>query len=173
MSRRALGAAALVVALLGGVAIVALSSGAPDKLNSDDDEQLAAAREDLDDALDTEETIRTSPEKARMLRRSVASIDNPERLERVVPSLVVNGEIDRAAAAVFVRHATSDPARALLPPAQRATNEIVGVIDASDADGDTKVPHAGNRPLDRYAAEIERDIRDVWPGLAKQLEEAL
>jgi hypothetical protein len=173
MTRRTLAAAALVVALIGAVAFFVLSSGAPEELNSDDDEQLAEAREGMDDALDTEETIRTSPEMARALRRSVARIDDPERLARVVPSLVVDGEIDKAAAGVFLRHATSDPAKALLPPAQRAMNEIVGVIDASDANGDTKVPHAGDRPLDRYASEIERDIRDVWPALAKQLEDAL
>ena len=62
MARRPLVAAALAAALLG-----AAGCGAPDSLDSDDDRALAAAREGLDDALDTEETIRTSPAMGRAL----------------------------------------------------------------------------------------------------------
>ena len=169
MGRRILVAAALAGALLG-----AAGCGAPDSLDSDDDRALAAAREGLDDALDTEETIRTSPEMTVALTtRVVRAGDDAAALERAVPSLVDDGEVDSEAAAAFVRYAASDAPRALLIPAQRDVDAITELIDDSGADGDTEVPHADDQPLNRYVDELERDIRDVWPTLSKELEEAL
>ena len=148
--------------------------GAPDRLEADDDRALAAAREGLDDALDTEETIRTSRQMARRLAAGVERAgDDARAVRRLVPSLVDDGKVDSAAAEVFVRSAASDAPGALLIPARREVEAIVELIDDTGADGDTEVPHARDRPLGRYVDEVERDIRDVWPALSKELEEAL
>ena len=169
MVPRPLLAAAVVVALLG-----AAGCGAPDALESDDDRALAAAREGLDDALDTEETIRTSREMARALRARVERAgDDAGAVGRAVPSLVDDGEVDPEALSAFVRYATSDAPGALLIPARREVEAMVEVIDDSGADGDTEVPHARDQPLSRFVDEVERDIRDVWPSLAEELGEAL
>jgi hypothetical protein len=165
------------LALLAAVALGlgAAGCGAPDELDSDDDRAFAAAREELDDALDTEETVRTSPEMARRLVRGVEEAgDNARALERLVPSLVnEDGDVEGAAVTDFVRYAGSDAPRALLFPARQSVERMIDVIDDSGADGDTTVPHARDRPMGRYVDEIERDIRDVWPELSKELEEAL
>ena len=169
MAHRPLVAAAVAAALLG-----AAGCGAPDSLDSDDDRALATAREGLDDALDTEETIRTSPAMGRALATQVERAgDDATAVERLVPSLVDDGEIDSEAVSGFVRYAASDAPRALLIPAQREVDAMVEVIDDSGADGDTEVPHARDQPMDRYLDEVERDIRDVWPSLSKELDEAL
>ena len=169
MAARLLALAAVTVALVG-----AAGCGAPDELDADDDRALAAAREDLDDALDTEETIRTSPAMGRRLARQVQRAQGaPAALERLVPSLVDGTEVDGPALEAFVRYAGSDPERALLIPATQAVDGMVDVIDDSGADGDTKVPHYRDRPLDRFVAEVQRDIADVWPALSNELEDAL
>ena len=164
----------LVAAACAAALIGAAGCGAPERLETDDDRALAAAREGIDDALDTEETIRTSPAMGRRLARRVERAgENAQAVRRVVPSLVENGQVDSEAAAVFVRKAGTDAPAALLIPAQRNVESIVELIDDTGADGDTEVPHAGDQPLGRYVDEIERDIRDVWPSLSKELEEAL
>jgi hypothetical protein len=169
MRHRAALAAAVAAAVLG-----ATGCGAPDRLDSDDDRALAAAREGLDDALDTEEAIRTSPALGRRLAaRAERAQGAPAALERLVPSLVDDSKVDDRAFSAFVRYAESDAPRALLLPAQAEIDRMVEVIDDSGADGDTKVPHDGDRPLERFVAAVERDIGDVWPSLSKQLKEAL
>jgi hypothetical protein len=170
MARRTLALAAVAAALLGTA-----GCGAPDELDANDDSALAAAREGLDDALDTEETIRTSPQLGRRLADRVERAPGaPSTLERLVPSLVDDeNHVDGDALAAFVRYAPTDAPRALLIPAQAEVDRMIDVIDDSGADGDTKVPHARDRPLDRFIAEVERDIGDVWPSLSKELEEAL
>jgi hypothetical protein len=50
---------------------------------------------------------------------------------------------------------------------------MVDVIDDSGADGDTEVPHARNQPMSRFLDEVERDIRDIWPSLSKNLEQSV
>ena len=157
------------------LAVGAAGCGAPDSLDADDDRALAAAREELDDALDTEEAARTSPELGRRLARRVERAgDNARVLERLVPSLVnEDGDVEGAAIADFVRYAGNDAPRALLFPARQSVERIVDVIDDSGADGDTEVPHARDQPMGRYVDEVEGEIRDVWPALSKQLEEAL
>ena len=163
--------------LLAGCAAALVGSagcGAPDRLEADDDRALAAAREGLDDALDTEETIRTSSQIGRRLAAGVKRAGaDPRAVKRLVPSLVDEGEVDSAAASAFVKEAATDAPAALLIPARREVEAIVELIDDTGADGNTEVPHAGDRPLGRYVDEVERDIRDVWPSLSKELEEAI
>ncbi len=53
---------------------VATGCGAPDELSRADARELADARERLDDAIDTEETLRTSKAEARRLRAGVREI---------------------------------------------------------------------------------------------------
>ena len=169
MRHRSLLVAALATALLG-----AAGCGAPDKLDADDDRALATAREGLDDALDAEEAIRTSPALGRRLAARVERAgDDSKALERLVPSLVDDGEVDSQAVSAFVKHAGSDAPRALLAPAQRSVDRMVEVIDDSGADADTKVPHEGDRPLRAYLNQVQGDIGDVWPALTKELEEAI
>ena len=164
----------LVVAGCAAALVGAAGCGAPDRLDADDDRALAAAREGLDDALDVEEAIRTSPEIGRRLAERVERAgDEARAVAQLVPSLVHDGEVDSAAASAFVRDAATDAPGALLIPAQREVDAIVELIDDTGADGDTEVPHAGDRPLGRYVDEVERDIRDVWPSLSKELEEAI
>ena len=171
-----LAAAVLAVAVLIALAWKLVYPGAPDRLDSDDDRALFDARGGIDDALDTEETIRTSPEMARRLARRVQRAfehDELQPLEDLVPSLVVDGQVDSRAASAFQRYAESDAPRALLIPAQRNVEAMIDVIDDSGADGETEVPHARDTPLERYLAEVDRDIREVWPALAQELEDAL
>ena len=165
--------------LLAGLAGAALAAGcgAPDELESDDDERVVRAREEVDDALDTEEGIRTDPALARRLVRQVqraAGDGDAQRLEEIAPALVNrDGEIDQNAVDDFVRNATTDAPDALLRPATDAVDEITGVIDDSGADADTKVPSERDVPLGNYVDSIVRDIEDVWPNLADELGGAL
>jgi hypothetical protein len=169
MPLRAVLLAAVAAALVG-----AAGCGAPDSLDSDDDRDLATAREALDDALDTEETIRTAPEMARALVAQVRRAgDDAPAVERAVPSLVEDGEVNSEAANAFVRYAATDASRALLIPATDAVDAMTEVIDDSGADGDTEVPHADDQPMERFVGEVERDIADVWPALAQELADAL
>ena len=164
----------LLTAAAAAALLAASGCGAPDRLEDGDDRDLSAAREGLDDALDTEETIRTSPEMGRKLADRVERAGNDAAaVERAVPSLVEGGRVDTRAADAFVRYAATDAPRALLIPAEREVDAIIEVVDDSGADGGTEVPHARDRPMDRYLDEVERDVRDVWPALAKELEEAL
>jgi hypothetical protein len=166
----------LIGAVLAAGALAAAGCGAPDELDSDDDRRLLTARERLDDAIDTEEAIRTSRVVAGDLRREVRRAiarDDVEALELSLPWAVEDGSIDREATSTFLRLATTDPQGALLPPARESVEEIVDVIEDSGADAETKVPGAGDRPLDAYLDGVERDIRDIWPSLSKQIEEAI
>lgn len=109
--------------------------GGPAKIDRGDANVLEAAREDLDDAVDTEETLRTDPAEARRLVRevrrrlgiSVALLKNLKTgnpkydkalqagsvagalhsIEEVVPSLVV-GRSDRGGAAGLDEDAVRD-----------------------------------------------------------------
>jgi len=164
----------LVAAALAGAALAAAGCGAPEELDDGEDRTLTAAREGLDDALDTEEAIRTSPALGRRLARRVERAgDDPKAVERLVPSLVDGGELDVEAVDAFDRYAGTDPVRALLVPAERAVDRMVAVIEDSGADGDTKIPSLNDRPLQDFADEVQRDIGDVWPELAEELGDAL
>ncbi|MGI8945235.1 MAG: hypothetical protein ACR2GL_03230 [Thermoleophilaceae bacterium] len=190
--RRARTGAVLALAILATVALVA-GCGAPERLSDEDGRELAGAREDLDDALDTEETLRTSATEARRLRARVRRIVSDgsfeaERLDEfgiaklgllreAVPSLVIedaNGApraLDRPATAAFLRFAERDAPRALLRPATRAVETMVTTLDGSDAGPDTEIPGV-RASAGAYLREAERDVKDIWPALAERLADA-
>ena len=166
--------------------------GAPEELSETDGRTLAAARERLDDAIDTEETLRTSKAEARRLRRRVQAIVSDGSFEsrrldefgiaklgllrEVVPSLVVLSEsgtpraLDRGATATFLRFATRDSRRAMLSPARAQVGVIARTIEESDAGDDTRIPVA-NQTASEYLSEAERDLSPIWPSLGKRLRE--
>jgi len=188
--RRASGVAAIATAAI--VVAVLAGCGEPWKLPVDDGRALAGARELLDDAIDTEEVLRTSAVEARRLRARVqqlvsdgsfegAALDEfgiarLGQLREVVPSLVIlDAEdaaraLDRPATDAFLRFAERDAARALLAPASRQVRSIVKVLDEGDAGAGTKIPVVG-QTADAYLREAEREVRRIWPRLAERLAE--
>ena len=191
MLRAAAVAAIATVAIV--IAVAALTGcGAPEELSAEDGRALAGARERLDDAIDTEEVLRTSAVEARRLRARVqqlvsdgsfegATLDEfgiarLGQLREVVPSLVIlDAEdaaraLDRPATDAFLRFAERDAARALLAPASRQVRSIVKVLDEGDAGEDTKIPVVG-QTADAYLREAEREVRRIWPRLAERLAE--
>jgi len=186
-------AAAAVLAVLAGC-------GAPDELSRGDSLKLADARERLDDALDTEETLRTSPREVRRIRaeiRRIVSSGSFEsekldefglaalgELQQVVPSVVetdslgVPRDLDRKAFRSFLRFADTDPERALVGPARDEVDRIEKTVKDSGADGDTRIPArdttaSGDETVEEYLRTAERDLRPVWPQLAKRLSNVL
>ena len=184
-----LAVAAAVLAVLAGC-------GAPDELSRDHAIGLGNARERLDDALDTEETLRTSPRETRRIRREIRRIvargyfeveELDEfglaalgELQQVVPSVVetdadgVPEDLDRPALRAFLRFSSSDPKRALVGPARDEVETIEKAIEDSGADGDTRVPTRNgegirDRTVDEYLRAAERDLRPIWPQLAGRL----
>ncbi len=93
-------------------------------------------------------------------------------LQQVVPSVVetdadgVPVDLDRPALRTFVRYAATDPRRALRGPVAEEVHRIEGVISNSDADGETRV---GDETVDEYVRGVQRDLRPVWPGLGRRL----
>ena len=166
--------------------------GAPEELSQSDGRKLATARERLDDAIDTEETLRTSKAEARRLSRRVRMLVSQgdfesERLDEfgiaklgllrdVVPSLVVVDErgsvkaLDRSATAAFLRLAGRDAARAMLGPARDQVGVIVKTIEDGDAGEDTRIPVL-RTTAGAYLREAERDLKPIWPLLARRLTE--
>jgi len=181
---------ALAVLLL--VAAVALAAcGDAEELSKEDTTTLNASRSDLDDALDTEEVLRTSKDEATALRTKVrriiarGSLENggkPDEfglaalgeLRELVPSLVIErGDevvaLDQAATKAFLANALTDPAAALLPAARSEVAAITEVAGGDDVGPDTK---AGGQTVTVYMRQAERDIRPVWPRLADRLKKA-
>lgn len=178
------------VALLAALAIA--GCGAPGELSEEDGRKLATARERLDDALDTEETLRTSKAEARALRRRAQRIVSDGSfeaqpldefglaklglLQEVVPSLVVVNErgalkaLDRPATAAFLRYAERDAAQALLLPARRQVELIARTLEDTDAGSDTDIPVV-RQTAGEYVRDIERAVHDIWPALARRLTE--
>jgi hypothetical protein len=154
----------LAAALLAGC-------GGPAELSEDEGETLQSARERLDDAIDTEETLRTDEVEARRIVREVRRRETQTvRLEAVVPSLVTtNGQVDRQALDAFLVNATIDAPAALRRPAAREVGRMVTTLD--DKDAETKVAVTG-QTADAYLAEAERDVREIWPDLARRLRRA-
>ena len=192
-------AAALAALTLAALALTAC--GNADELSKADTVQLDNSRSDLDDALDTAETLRTSKEEARKLHQRVrkiiadGSLENdggkPDefglaalgRLREIAPSLVVeepNGSVrslDQAETKAFLAYAVSDPAKALYPAAKREVDNITKVLgDADNVGADTKlaaVPGAAkDQTVDQYLREAARDTRALWPALSKRLADA-
>jgi len=150
--RRGLALAAIAL-LLGGC-----GGDDPDPLERGDAERLAYARERLDDAIDTEEVLRTDRTEARRLRRVVAA----DNLPNVVPSLV-----DERTRRDFLRYATSDAARALRRPAEDAVLLITTTLEGKDRD--ERIRTLGRQTVAGYLREAERDTEPIWPDLARRL----
>jgi hypothetical protein len=159
---RAIAAAALAAVLLAGC-------GGPAELSDEEGRTLQSARERLDDAIDTEETLRTDPVEARRIAREVRRRSSQTvRLRNVVPSLVTEGgEVDRAALDAFLANADSDAAAALRRPAAREVGRMVSTLE--DKDRETKIASLG-QTADAYLAEATRDVRPIWPDLARRLQ---
>ena len=173
--------AALAAALLAGC-------GAPDELTKADSAKLVNARDGLDDALDTEGTLRTSPTRTRRIRAEIRRIVSSGALEaehldefglaalgelqQVVPSVVetdadgVPTDLDRPALRAFLRYAETDPSRALIGPAREEVETIEKTIEDSGADDETEV---GRETVAEYLRSAERDVKPVWPQLAERL----
>ena len=101
-------------------------------------------------------------------------------LQQVVPSLVetdidgVPKDLDRPALRTFLRFARTDPRRALRGPVAAEVDAIDETLEDSGADGDTRVPPRDREALsdetvDEYLRGLERDVRPVWPDLARRL----
>ena len=170
--------------------------GAPDRLPTDDARALEHARAGLDDALDTEEALRTSREETRRIVREVRKIvsrgafeSEPldefgraalAELDAVVPSLVETSAqgtprgLDREGTRAFLRYAADDASRALLGPAATEVDRIEQTIEEAEPDAGTEVgasdPTASvMMTVAQYLDAVERDTREVWPGLARRL----
>ena len=161
---RLLAAAVLAAALLAGC-------GGTAELSDQEGQTLESARERLDDAIDTEETLRTDEVEARRIAREVRRRQSQvNRLEAVVPSLVtVNGRVDREAVDEFLANATSDAPAALHRPAAREVGRMVATLE--DKDAETKIAFSG-QTADAYLAEAGRDVEEIWPDLARRLAQA-
>ena len=184
--RRGVTAAAIALTALAGC-------GGPDRLSEEEGRSLAAARERLDDAIDTEEALRTSRAEARRIRREVRRIVSDGSFEQspldefgiarlgelreVAPSLVLTDSrgnvraLDRRSTVPFLRHAESDPARALLRPASRQVSVMQHLLEEAHAESDSEIPVVG-RTAEEYLREAARDTRAIWPALGRDLREA-
>jgi hypothetical protein len=132
--------------------------GSDGKLDREDAQLLAIARERLDDAIDTAEVLRTDRAEARRLQRRVARSTLPDD----VPSLV-----DDVTRRDFLRYAAKDPARAMRRPAAEAVATIAVTLDGKDAG--ERIRTLEGRAVERYLREAERDVEPIWPDLAGQL----
>jgi len=170
--------------------------GAPDRLATDDARALEQARAGLDDALDTEEALRTSRQETRRIVGKVREIVSrgafeSERLDEfglaalgelaeVVPSLVQTSadgaprSLDREGTRAFLRHAAKDAPLALLGPATREADRIEHTIEEAEPDAETErgasdPTASAMMTVVEYLDAVEGDIREVWPGLARRL----
>jgi hypothetical protein len=150
--------------------VALVGCGDPAKLDADEVRDLAVARERLDEALDTEEALRTSRSEARRLARQVRGAgDSPSRLRALAPSLVDRGTVDRQALRAFLLYADSDAPRALHGPATRQVNTIASTLE--DKDRETEIPGRPRLTAERYLSDVERDVKPIWPDLADKLQE--
>jgi hypothetical protein len=148
-------AAALLIAACGG----------PSRLDSDQKKTLAGARERLDEAIDTEEAMRTSPDEAqrrvRAVRRRLGGSGLGE-VEDAAPALVDGGDVRD-----FLRYGRRDPARALHPSAEHQVLVIASTLH--DKAPDTKI---GDQPAAAFLGDAARDTRSIWPDLSRRLQKA-
>ncbi len=187
--RRLAGATALFAcAVLAGC-------GAPDKLSERDGTALLDAREVIDGTIDNEETLRTSPEEARRIRRKVQKIVSRGAFEtapldefglaalgelrEIVPGLAETDEqgvvesLDRSATRAFLRYATRDAQRALRKPANDEVFAIEEVIRKAEPGPDSDIPRGRTESpaltVDEFLRGTERDLKPIWPDLARRL----
>jgi hypothetical protein len=150
-------------------AVLVAGCGGPAELSDEEGRTLQSARERLDDALDTEETLRTDRAEARLIAREVRRRESQTvRLVHVVPSLVTpDGRVDRRALDAFLANATTDAPEALRMPATREVGRMTTTLE--DKDRETKIEPLGQNAA-AYLAEAARDVRPIWPELARRLE---
>ena len=164
--------------------------GAPEELSEDAGRTLATARERLDDAIATEETLRTSRAEARRLRTRVQELISDGsfesgtldefgiarlgQLRELVPSLVLQDArgnmrgLDRPSTQAFLRYAERDAARALLRPAGRQVGLMLHTLEEGDAGKDTEIPRVG-ATAEGFLREAERNVKGIWPLLARRM----
>jgi len=167
----------------------------PDQLTRAQGAELLGARKRLDEALRSVRTLRRSPAKARALHGKVREVASGGALESnklddfgeaalgdlglAVPSLVerdadgVPKSFDREAVIAFLRHAESDPARALVIPARAEVAAIEETVEASDPGTETLVaPKATESPdltVVEYLRGTQRALARTWPALEDRL----
>jgi len=91
-----------------------------------------------------------------------------ERLRDVVPSLVTEGgKVDRASLDAFLANAETDAPAALHRPAAREVGRMVSTLE--DKDAESKIAATG-QTADAYLAEATRDVKPIWPDLARRLQ---
>ena len=154
--------------LAGAMALLACTvlaaCGAPEELSQRDGTTLRDAREVLDQTIDTEEALRTSPEEARRIKRQVRRIVSRGAFEtapldefglaalgelrEIVPGLVETDEegvvktLDRPATRAFLRYATTDADRALRKPANDQVFAIEEVMRSAEPGPTPRSPRA-------------------------------
>ena len=143
--------------------------GGPAELSDEEGRTLKSARERLDDALETEEILRTDRTEARLIAREVRRRSTQTvRLVHVAPSLVtLDGQVDQRALDTFLGNATTDAAEALRLPATREVGRMTATLE--DKDPETRIEPLEQR-ADAYLAEAARDVRPIWPELARRLQ---
>ena len=185
--------------LAGATALLACAilagCGAPEKLSEPDGTALLDAREVIDGTIDNAETLRTSPEEARRIRREVQKIVSRGAFEtapldefglaalgelrEIVPGLAetdaqgVVESLDRPATRAFLRYATSDAKRALRKPANDEVFAIEEVIRKAEPGPDSDIPRGRTESpaltVDEFLRGTERDLKPIWPDLARRL----
>jgi hypothetical protein len=156
---------ALALAAGAAAALFIGACGGPDKLNADQKKTLAGARERLDEAIDTEEAMRSSGDEARRRVRAVGRRLGGSALSQVedaAPALVDGGDVRD-----FLHYGRRDPARALRPPAERQVLVIASTL--SDKAPDTKI---GAQSAAAFLGDAARDTRSIWPDLSRRLQKA-
>ena len=191
--------ALFVVAALAIAGVFSGCGGDAEQLSKGATVEFQNSRSDLDDALDTTETLRTSHAEAARLRARVrriigeGSFENggkPDefgyaalgQLRDVAPSLMVEQDgslrsLDAPVARSFLRYAVSDPKRALHPAAEEEVDNLEQVLDHADHVGpDTRLRDgvrgiATRQTVSAYLAEAQRDVEADWPDLGRRLGE--
>jgi hypothetical protein len=183
------------LAALAGLAAATtlIACGAPEELSSEEGTVLALARDRIEDSIDTEETLRTSPAQAERLHSKVRRIVSSGSLESepldefglaalgelrlLVPSLVPVDrndnlqELDEPALRAFLANALQDAPKALHPPAAAAVDVVRETLEETDAGPDTDIPVV-RRTASEYLDDLEGNLRPIWPDLADEIAEA-
>jgi hypothetical protein len=185
--------AALAVAVTIAATAALIGCGAPEELSRAEGEALALARDRIEDAIDTEETLRTSPTQARRLRSKVRRIVSSGSLESepldefglaalgelrlAVPSLVPVDRrgslraLDREALRAFLAYAERDARKALRRPAAAGVEAALDTLDESGSGPDSDVPVV-RETASAYLTDLERSLRPIWPDLADDVADA-
>jgi hypothetical protein len=102
------------------------------------------------------------------VRQARRYADDPQRLARVVPSVVTpTGNLYPPAFNAFMRHALAAPMLALRLPATKEVERMVSTLDGMDAD--TRIKTLEGQRAAAYLQEAARDTRRIWPDLSRLL----